>query len=190
LPFVVQSQIADSSHYTYSRFTKTVLRHDPDVIVISDIPDKETAKNIIHLADMGHLVYASLNTNDIISTINRLEMLGLSIEELSFALKGMIAQRLARKICPSCKGNGCEWCHMTGYSGRTLITEFVKIDSPNDLNKIISKEKTYHSFKDDAFMKVFSGITNCKEISRIFGCEIKLCNNLPNCRYKGTSKCA
>jgi len=140
---------------TFAAALRTILRQDPDIIMVGEIRDSETAQNAIQAALTGHLVLASLHTNDSVSTIDRLVDLGIDPFLIATTLVGVIAQRLIRKICPHCKterlidkeevgllglklppekphlktfkGEGCPICRQTGFLGRTAIYEVFEI---------------------------------------------------------------
>lgn len=188
LPFIQQSQVNWRTGFGFAGFTRTILRHDPDVVVVGEIRDNETAENTMHLADTGHLVYATLHTNDIVSTLTRLEKIGVNMQHLSFLLRGILVQKLVRKLCVSCHGKGCSYCRNTGYFGRTLLTEFVSIDDPGDLNLILDRKKEYMKFTDDARLKVLQGVTDCREIMRITEVNEKFCADNTEC-IKGDIRC-
>jgi general secretion pathway protein E len=129
---------------------RTILRQDPDIIMVGEIRDKETAENAVQAALTGHLVLSTLHTNDAPSSITRLLDLGIPSFLISSTLIGILAQRLIRKICPFCKkertlteeemehlklgpkeyrvffGEGCLECRGTGYRGRTGIFEVME----------------------------------------------------------------
>ncbi|MCM8830131.1 MAG: Flp pilus assembly complex ATPase component TadA, partial [Candidatus Omnitrophica bacterium] len=171
IPFVTQVQVNRRIHLDYASFLRAVLRHDPDVCIIGEIRDKETAENAVRLADTGHLVYATLHTNDVPSSIIRLLDLGVDKSYLKFVLRGVLVQKLLRKLCPHCKGIGCDYCN-DGYKGMTLITEFATIDSPDDIEAILEGIKPYQTFEDDIRLKLSCGITDIKEVERVMGVKI------------------
>ncbi|MEP6857278.1 MAG: ATPase, T2SS/T4P/T4SS family [Gemmatimonadales bacterium] len=146
IPGIVQVQIHEKAGLTFASALRSVLRQDPDVLLIGEIRDRETAAIAIQASLTGHLVFATLHTNDACSSINRLTDLGVDSVKLAGALKGVVAQRLIRRLCPACKlvanagvprrlvGSvpesslvyipvGCIQCAMTGYSGRIAVTE-------------------------------------------------------------------
>jgi type II secretory ATPase GspE/PulE/Tfp pilus assembly ATPase PilB-like protein len=176
VPFVTQVQVNRSAKLDFAAFTRTVLRHDPDVVVVGEIRDGETAENALWLADTGHLVYATLHTNDIPSTILRLTDLGAELPKLSFALRGILVQKLVRKLCVECGGSGCKNCKDTGYRGRTLLTEFARLDNHRDIYRLIDPPENapplYHHIIDDARLKLEGGITDCAEIERVLGIRV------------------
>ena len=146
IPGIVQVQIHEKAGLTFASALRSVLRQDPDVVLIGEIRDRETAAIAIQASLTGHLVFATLHTNDACSSIVRLTDLGVDPVKLSGALKGVVAQRLIRRLCPACRlvanagvprrlvgaipedsmiyvSMGCKECSMTGYSGRVAVTE-------------------------------------------------------------------
>ncbi|HEY3114014.1 MAG TPA: ATPase, T2SS/T4P/T4SS family [Gemmatimonadaceae bacterium] len=146
IPGIVQVQIHEKAGLTFASALRSVLRQDPDVVLIGEIRDRETAGIAIQASLTGHLVFATLHTNDACSSIIRLTDLGVDSVKLAAALKGVVAQRLIRRLCPACKlvANagvprrligaipedsmiyvpiGCRACSMTGYAGRVAVTE-------------------------------------------------------------------
>jgi type IV pilus assembly protein PilB len=152
LDMVNQIQVNDHIQFSFARALRSILRQDPDVIMVGEIRDEDTARVAIQAALTGHLVLATLHTNDAPATITRLNDMGIESYLLSAALQGVVAQRLARKICPSCetryhpservladagipelsgrafrKGAGCRQCHDSGYRGRLGIYELMEV---------------------------------------------------------------
>src|SRR6266550_3143526 len=146
IPGIVQVQIHEKAGLTFASALRSVLRQDPDVVLIGEIRDRETAAIAIQASLTGHLVFATLHTNDACSSIVRLTDLGVDPVKLAGALKGVLAQRLIRRLCHACKlvanagvprrlagsipedsmihvSMGCKECSMTGYSGRIAVTE-------------------------------------------------------------------
>ncbi|MEO7220600.1 MAG: ATPase, T2SS/T4P/T4SS family [Gemmatimonadaceae bacterium] len=155
---IVQVQINDKAGLTFASALRSILRQDPDVVLIGEIRDRETAAIAIQASLTGHLVFATLHTNDACSSITRLTDLGVDSGKLSAALKGVIAQRLIRKLC-DCRvvasggapaklrqsvaqdamvhsAAGCARCGMSGYRGRIAVTEIVLVDA--DLERSIA----------------------------------------------------
>ncbi len=156
---IVQVQINDKAGLTFASALRSILRQDPDVVLIGEIRDRETAAIAIQASLTGHLVFATLHTSDACSSITRLSDLGVDSSKLSAALKGVIAQRLIRKLCAECRivanagapiqlrpsvaedalvhtSAGCSHCAMSGYSGRIALTEIVIVDA--DLERAIA----------------------------------------------------
>lgn len=175
LPFISQSQLNEAVGMGYPEFLKHVLRQDPDVIILGEIRDEETAKAAFRSGETGHLVYSTLHTNDAPTSIIRLENLKIDRSKIAFSLRGILVQKLVRKLCKNCQGkaNGCEVCKYTRYKGRTLVAEFAKINGLNDVDRIANKEPgSYHSFFDDIQIKIRSGVVDYPEIDRVFGIEM------------------
>ena len=152
---IVQCQIKPDIELTFARILRAMLRQDPDVILIGEIRDKETAEIAVQASLTGHLVFSTLHTNDAPSSIARLLDLGLEPFLVTATLEGVIAQRLVRKICSACKteyqpaeeqimelglqmqdvegktfyyGKGCDVCNNTGYKGRMGVYEIMTLD--------------------------------------------------------------
>jgi len=157
---VSQIQVNPKVGLTFAVGLRAILRQDPDVIMVGEIRDSETAEIAVQSALTGHLVLSTLHTNDAPSAITRLFDLGIEPFLIASALEGVIAQRLVRRICPNCKepykpteeelselglfgeytfyrGRGCEHCMGTGYRGRTGIYEVLEVDE--DVKKHILK---------------------------------------------------
>jgi general secretion pathway protein E len=162
IPGIVQVQIHEKAGLTFASALRSVLRQDPDVVLIGEIRDRETAAIALQASLTGHLVFATLHTNDACSSITRLTDLGVDSAKLAGALKGVVAQRLIRRLCPVCKqvanagvprrlvGSipessmiyipvGCGECAMTGYSGRIAVTE-VLVTTPEVERAIAGNE--------------------------------------------------
>lgn len=163
IPGIVQVQIHEKAGLTFASALRSVLRQDPDVLLIGEIRDRETAAIALQASLTGHLVFATLHTNDACSTITRLTDLGIDPAKLAGALKGVVAQRLIRRLCPACKlvanagvprrlvGSvpessmiympvGCSECSMTGYLGRIAVTE-VMVSTP-DIERAIANSES------------------------------------------------
>src|SRR3954468_21713424 len=123
-----QTQVNAKIDLTFAKALRAILRQDPDVIMIGEIRDYETAQIAIQASLTGHLVLATLHTNDAPSAVTRLTDMGVEPFLLSSSLLGVLAQRLVRKVCTSCAGAGCDVCGQTGYQGRTGIFELLVAD--------------------------------------------------------------
>ena len=155
LPGIGQIQVAPKIGLTFGAGLRSILRHDPDVIMIGEIRDLETAEIAIQASLTGHLVFSTLHTNDSASAMTRLCDMGIEPFLITSSVVGIMAQRLVRNICPNCKtpdrptpellqelglidsnggkvrvyrGTGCESCFNTGYYGRTCINEILAIE--------------------------------------------------------------
>lgn len=154
IPGTNQCQINEKTGMTFAAGLRSILRQDPDVISVGEIRDGETASIAVRAAITGHLVISTLHTNDAVSTISRLVDIGVEPYMISSALRGVVSQRLVRKICPHCrkaytpteeekrmvgiaenedvtfyKGEGCQECGRTGYRGRRGVFEILTLDA-------------------------------------------------------------
>lgn len=154
IPGTNQCQINEKTGMTFAAGLRSILRQDPDVISVGEIRDGETASIAVRAAITGHLVISTLHTNDAVSTISRLVDIGVEPYMISSALRGVVSQRLVRKICPQCrkaytpteeekrtvgiaenedvtfyKGEGCQECGRTGYRGRRGVFEILTLDA-------------------------------------------------------------
>lgn len=156
---------------TFARTLRSLLRQDPDIIMVGEIRDEETAEIAVRAALTGHLVFSTVHTNDAVSTISRLVDMGIPPYLVSSSLIGVLSQRLVRKICDNCKekykpdneliellqvdgleyayrGKGCNKCNNTGYQDRLAVQELLLID--NKIKQMISEEKDEDEIKDYA----------------------------------------
>ncbi len=125
LPGVGQTQVNPKIELDFAKALRAILRQDPDIIMIGEIRDFETAQIAIQASLTGHLVLATLHTNDAASAVTRLTDMGVEPFLLSSSLLGVLAQRLVRKLCVSCHGKGCATCGQTGYAGRSGVFELL-----------------------------------------------------------------
>ena len=123
-----QTQVNPKIDLSFALALRAILRQDPDVIMIGEIRDFETAQIAIQASLTGHLVLATLHTNDAASAVTRLIDMGVEPFLLSSSLLGVLAQRLVRKWCTFCHGKGCDHCGQTGYAGRTGVYELLVAD--------------------------------------------------------------
>ena len=128
LPHVGQTQVNPAIDLNFATALRAILRQDPDVILIGEIRDQETARIAVQASLTGHLVLATLHTNDAVSAVTRLTDMGIEPYLLSSSLIGVMAQRLVRKWCVHCHGAGCTHCGQLGYQGRTGLYEMLDVD--------------------------------------------------------------
>jgi len=171
LPLIRQTQVKDEIGLSFASGLRTLLRQDPDVILVGETRDQVTAELMIRAALTGHLVFSTLHTNDAISAIPRLTDLGIPPYLLSSSLLGLSAQRLARRLCPVCKEAvnlspeewrslggrpvdeqvkvyrpvGCQACGHKGYNGRISLAEIIMIDA--GLQMLIDNEEPTSKMK-------------------------------------------
>jgi len=172
-----QTQVNARIEMTFARALRAILRQDPDVIMIGEIRDQETAQIAVQASLTGHLVLATLHTNDSVSAVTRLLDMGIEPFLLSSSLLGILAQRLVRKLCPSCKGPGCPKCLQTGYLGRTGIYELVEIDDSlragiharesEQRLRVLAQAGGFRSLHEDGMRWVKAGITSEEELLRV-----------------------
>lgn len=185
IPKVNQVNVNNKVGLTFSRGLRNILRQDPDIIMVGEIRDEETAEIATRASITGHLVLSSLHTYDAISTISRLKDMGIPSYIISDSLSVIVSQRLVRTICPYCKktylpkkadlqllnslglrklykGTGCERCNYTGYMGRTAVYEVLKLNK--QYKNAIIKEENIESIRELAYKKGFIDMkTNCTE---------------------------
>ena len=170
LDLINQIQVNEPIGLTFARTLRSILRQDPDVIMVGEIRDEETARVGVQAALTGHLVLATLHTNDASGAIARLRDMHVEPYLLSSALNGVVAQRLARTICPACeskyypsedvladagiperagkpfrRGSGCRRCHDTGFQGRVGIYEVLEVTA--ELRRLIYRDAATHEVR-------------------------------------------
>jgi type II secretory ATPase GspE/PulE/Tfp pilus assembly ATPase PilB-like protein/8-oxo-dGTP pyrophosphatase MutT (NUDIX family) len=125
LPGIVQVQVHERAGLTFGAALRSIVRQDPDVILVGEIRDKETAEIAIQASLTGHLVLSTLHTNDAASAVTRLIDIGVASYQIATAVKGVVAQRLVRRVCTACSGVGCDACDGAGYRGRRALAEIL-----------------------------------------------------------------
>ena len=180
---------------TFAAGLRHIVRQDPDVIMVGEIRDRETADTAIRAALTGHLVFSTLHTNDAPSAITRLADMGVENYLLTSSLVAVLAQRLVRVICTHCKqaagkalspegdmvqsfrGAGCPECNGTGYSSRVGIFEMMELDdeirqrimSREDASQLTqaARRNGMRNLREDGWMKVRDGLTTVDEVMRV-----------------------
>jgi general secretion pathway protein E len=181
-----QTQVNTRIDMSFARALRAILRQDPDVIMIGEIRDLETAQIAVQASLTGHLVLATLHTNDSVSAVARLLDMGIEPFLLSSSMLGILAQRLLRKLCPHCRTReaggswqaaGCPRCSQTGYLGRTGAYELLEIDAP--LRAAIHARESEHRLRElargsgfrtlneDGARWVEAGVTSAEELLRV-----------------------
>jgi type IV pilus assembly protein PilB len=173
MDLINQIHVNDSVGLTFARALRSILRQDPDIIMVGEIRDEETARVAVQAALTGHLVLATLHTNDAPGAVSRLLDMNIEPYLLSGALVGVVAQRLARKVCPACAtkyhpepslleeaglldkvgrafrhGTGCRECHDTGFRGRLGIYEVMEVTTA--IRRLIHRGAAAHEMRDVA----------------------------------------
>jgi len=183
VPGVSQTQVHPRIGLSFAQVLRSVLRQDPDVILIGEIRDVETAQIAIQAALTGHLVLATLHTNDAPSAVTRLLDMGIEPYLLSSSLAGILAQRLVRRSCRDCQSSGmssgmaCASCDGSGYSGRLGIFEMLMVDgsiqesirSGLDANGIrrTAAGRGFRDLRSDGERLVAMGVTTRAELERV-----------------------
>lgn len=188
IPGVNQCQINEKTGMTFAAGLRAILRQDPDIISVGEIRDGETAQIAVRAAITGHLVLSTLHTNDAVSVIDRLEDIGVEPYLISSALRGVISQRLVRKICPHCKkaykphaeelemlgmpedsdavfyrGVGCQECFHTGTRGRRAVFEILTLNA--HLRRMVSNKADSETVKETALREGFVTMKeNCRRL--------------------------
>ena len=179
LPMIRQSAVSESSKMDWAAGVKSMLRQDPDIILVGEVRENETAELVFRAAMTGHLVLTTLHTNNAISTISRLTDMGVLPDILATNISGVVAQRLARRLCPQCRKRkesisdderrimrhfysdddigkmelmeapGCPACEHQGYRGRFAVMEILRINE--ELDEIIASRATTKEIRRVAF---------------------------------------
>jgi type IV pilus assembly protein PilB len=192
LPGINQSQVRSDIGYTFAKALRAFLRQDPNIVMVGEIRDLETAEIAVRAALTGHLVLSTLHTNDAPTAVSRLIDMGLEPFLIASSLRIVMAQRLVRKICHNCKKTeipqneneekfntgsaGCEQCNYTGYKGRTALFELMPVSQ--NISDLILKKSTANEIMQQAIKegmktlrqsgieKVNIGMTTMEEVVR------------------------
>ena len=177
LPGIRQTQVNLKIDFTFANGLRSILRQDPNIIMIGEIRDSETAQIAIQAALTGHLVFATLHTNNAAGAVTRLLDIGCEPFLLASSIIGVLAQRLVRLKCKDCQARGCNNCSMTGYKGRTTIFELLTFDEKiRDLVLRKASAEEVHraainggmqSLRDNGLEKVAQGLTSKEEVYRV-----------------------
>ena len=181
MPMIRQTSVNVAAKLDFASGIRSMLRQDPDIILVGEVRDEDTADMALRAAMTGHQVYSTLHTNSAVGAIPRLLDLGIVPDILAGNIIGIVAQRLIRKLCPHCRkadkpteleqhllkleenetptvyrATGCEHCHQSGYRGRIAITELLKIDS--DIDDLIARRASRKEIHDLAIGKGYEPI--------------------------------
>lgn len=177
IPGVSQAEVDSSDKVNFSKALKSILRHDPDVVMIGEIRDSESLDVAVKSALTGHLVLSTLHANGAVAAVTRLRNMSLANHLISATLRLSIAQRLVRTLCRACGGKGCPTCSGKGLKGRTGVFELFKIDAK--ASRLIadgaSEEAILNSAVESGFVslslsareKVLSGVITEAQAMRI-----------------------
>ncbi|WP_291844216.1 GspE/PulE family protein [Maricaulis sp.] len=175
---IAQSQTNALIGVTFASALRSFLRHDPDVVMVGEIRDAETARTAVQAAMTGHLVLSTLHTNDAPSAVARLLDMGVEDYLLASSLSAVLAQRLVRRVCPACGSEGCETCGGSGYQGRLTLAEGFLVD--DEIRPLIGRARTaemiaavsakgYRPMAADGAEKVAAGLTRDIDVRRAIG---------------------
>jgi len=183
---VIQCQVKPEIELTFARILRSMLRQDPDIVLVGEIRDKETAEIAVQASLTGHLVFSTLHTNDAPSAVARLLDLGLEPFLVTATIEGVVAQRLVRKICLNCKteyvpseqqlleldlrpedvagkriyyGKGCDACNNTGYRGRFGLYEIMLLD--DDMRDLIIQHASTQVLRVEAKKRGMRTLRSC-----------------------------
>jgi general secretion pathway protein E len=186
LPGIGQTQVNARIDMTFARALRAILRQDPDVIMIGEIRDRETAQIAVQASLTGHLVLATLHTNDAVAAVTRLLDMGIEPFLLSSSLLGVLAQRLVRRLCVECRTQdsgghwhpaGCPACGNSGYVGRTGLYELLVLDDRlrdaihtgegERAIRELARERGFRTMAEDGERWVADGTTSPEELARV-----------------------
>lgn len=187
---VLQIPVNERKGLTFARGLRSILRHDPDKILVGEIRDAETAQIAVQSALTGHLVFTTVHANTVFDVVGRFDQFGIDAYTFSSAINGVLAQRLLRKLCPHCAvpeiagslqppllARGCEQCRGTGYSGRFALGELLLLTP--DIKAMLSRRAPlaevqseaarhgWRSLREQAMEAVARGITTLDEVDRV-----------------------
>lgn len=197
LPGINQVAVNRRSGMTFAKGLRAIVRQDPDVIMLGEIRDEETAGIAVQAALTGHLVLSTLHTNSAAGAVYRLLDMGIAPYLLAVALRGVVAQRLVRRLCPACRRQrtataaersflgaaivweqqGCEHCQATGYRGRVAVQEVLPLTTslqqlvlqraPVEELEQAARAEGLRSLAEDAAVKALDGLTTVQELWRV-----------------------
>ena len=171
LSFLGQVEVNRATGLGFAEALRSFLRGDPDVIVVGEIRDYETAMLAVRAADTGHLVLATLHADSNRAAIDRLIEMGVPIENFADRLRGILSQRLVRTTCPACVGAGCAECHDLGYDGRTMLAEVSRFRNRKEVERFRFDDERYETMLDHGFECMREEIVAPQELRRVFGNE-------------------
>ncbi len=172
IPGVMQTEVNEARGLDFAKAARHLLRQDPQVLVIGEIRDEETANLVVRAALTGHLVVSTLHAGSCKGVCERLLVLCTDIPAVSASLELVLNQRLVRRVCPVCHGQGCPGCLATGYRGRLPVVESLKLTEPlrrklsaRDLDGLVARP----SLAERAEALVQAGLTTPSEVARVLG---------------------
>lgn len=174
VPGIMQTEVNEARGLDFARAARHLLRQDPQVLVIGEIRDEETANIAVRAALTGHLVISTLHAGSCQGVFERLLVLCRDHSAVASSIALVVNQRLVRRLCKNCSGQGCESCLHTGYHGRLPVVEYLRVTeamhrriAAGDVETLAAKP----SLADGARILLEAGHTDKKEIQRLFGGE-------------------
>jgi general secretion pathway protein E len=177
LPGVLQIPVNEKKGLTFARGLRSILRHDPDKILVGEIRDAETAQIAVQSSLTGHLVFTTVHANTVFDVVGRFEQFGIDYYTFASAINGVLAQRLLRRVCPRCAARGCDGCRGTGYSGRFALGELLTMTP--DLKAMVARraphaeiqaeaaKSGWRGLAEQARAAVAAGLTRQEEVDRV-----------------------
>jgi type II secretory ATPase GspE/PulE/Tfp pilus assembly ATPase PilB-like protein len=174
VPGVMQTEVNEARGLDFAKAARHLLRQDPQVLVIGEIRDEETANIAVRAALTGHLVISTLHAGSCKGVFERLMVLCPDHSAVASSLALVVNQRLVRKLCKNCSGKGCESCVQTGYRGRLPVVECLRV-TEEMRRRIASRQidslSAKPSLAENAQTLIAAGLTNTVELQRVFGFE-------------------
>jgi general secretion pathway protein E len=173
--FITQMAVnrADSVRLDFKAATRAMMRGDPEIILVGETRDAETAQAAVAAAESGHLVFSTLHAGTVRESVSRLKSFGIDDATLRPMLRGVLAQRLIRTLCGFCRGKGCGPCMMTGYDNMTVVSEMGFLPSEAHFRRMVDDDEVFWKpMVRDALHKLESGVTDEREVYRVFRSEI------------------
>ena len=177
LPGIAQMQVHPRIGLTFAAGLRAILRQDPDVVLVGEIRDRETVEIALQAALTGHLVLATLHTNDAAGAVTRLLDMGVEPYLIASSVTAVLAQRLVRRLCDACASGGCARCRATGFRGRTGIHELAVMDDRLRAHVMARADaETIRRdaiaagmvpLRDDGLAKARAGLTSERELLRV-----------------------
>ncbi len=172
VPGVMQTEANEVRGLDFARAARHLLRQDPQALVIGEIRDEETANIAVRAALTGHLVISTLHAGSCRGVLERLLVMCADRSAIASATELILNQRLMRKLCRACAGNGCAACLQTGYAGRVPLVEWLRVDAAVQAQiraHDVASVATGHTLEQAAQLLLQNGVTNQTEYRRIFG---------------------
>lgn len=174
---VNQINVNPKADLSFEQGLRAMLRMDADTLMVGEVRDEATARLAVRAALTGHLLLTSVHARDSVTTMLRLREMGVSPYFLAATLVGVLAQRLVRRICSLCHGNGCDACNGTGFKGRIAIQEILSPDDklredilhdlPLGQLRTNLRQRGFRTMHDDGMEKVNAGLTSVEEVNRV-----------------------